>query len=79
MLDNVWAFLQDPANRAVLGWIGAGMVTALGGLWAVVKFLAKKDKPDPTPSVRAENQSVASGGGITNSAIHIGTPPSGKN
>jgi hypothetical protein len=25
MFDNLWTFVQDPANRVVLGWIGSGI------------------------------------------------------
>ena len=31
MLANILAFLHDPANRAVLSWIGGGIVVVICG------------------------------------------------
>jgi hypothetical protein len=42
MWTSIWAFLQDPGNRAVLGWIGGGIVVIAGGLWAAFKFFFSK-------------------------------------
>ncbi len=78
MLDVVWAFLKEPANREALGWVGAGIVAVAGGLWAVVRFYSKKDKAGSTPSVRADGKSVAIGRDNTNSPINIDTRSSGK-
>lgn len=90
MVDASWAFLKDPANREVLAWIGAGLVAVSGGLWAVVKFFAKKGDDGPSAAARrdrgtrADRGSAAIGGDNTNSPINIGTrrsigtPRSGK-
>ena len=78
MLDGFWAFLKDPANRAVLGWIGAGVVTVVGGLWAVIRFYAKKREGGSTPGVRADGKGVAIGHDNINSPINIDTHSSGK-
>jgi hypothetical protein len=72
MLGTVWAFLKDPANQAVLTWIGGGIVVVAGGIWAAVKFFAKRDDGDAKPSVKAEGGSVAAGRDIKNSPINIG-------
>ena len=40
MLANLWSFLQDESNRAVLAWIGGGAVVVAGGIWTVFKFMA---------------------------------------
>jgi len=69
MLDVFWTFLKDPANREVLGWIGTGIVTVAGGLWAVVSFYSKRDDGS-TPSVRADRKSVAIGRDNTNSPVN---------
>jgi len=64
MLANILAFLQDPGNRAVLGWIGGGIVVVIGGLWAAFKFFFKK------PTVSASNGGVAAGRDICDTAIN---------
>ena len=78
MLDGFWAFLKDPANQAVLGWICGGLAALAAGAWAVIRFFAGKGGDDPAPTVKAENKSVASGHDITNSPINIDTRHSGK-
>ena len=83
MLEAVWAFVKDPANRDTLAWIGGGIVVVAGGLWTVVKFFAKKPEDETTAaggakSVRAEQGSVAIGGDNTRSPIRIETRKSGK-
>ena len=40
-MSTLWAFLSDPANREVLGWIGGGLVVVCGGLWTVFTFFRK--------------------------------------
>lgn len=72
MLDQVLAYLKDPGNRAVLAWLGAGVVMIATGLWAIIKFFASK------PTVRADNGSVAVGGDNTNSPITMGNRPDSK-
>ncbi len=67
MLDAVLAYLKDPANRAVLAWLGAGVVTIATALWVIIKFFASK------PSVRADNGGVAIGG--SNSGNISTAPP----
>ena len=73
MTNGVWAFLSDPANREVLGWIGGGIVAAAGGAWAVIKFSAEN-----RPSVTADHGGVAIGRDNRDSQIHTGTRGSGR-
>jgi len=71
MLDELWSWLRDPANREVITWIGGGLVVVIGGIWAVVKFFARKESgAGAAPSVRADRGSVAAGGNISNSPIN---------
>jgi hypothetical protein len=74
MLDNIWSFLLDENNRAVLAWIGGGVVVVAGGVWAVVKFILAKrtQKSRPAPSVTATHGGVAAGGNISDSKIDTG-------
>ncbi len=71
MLASIWAYLQDENNRAMLGWIGSGIVAVVGGLWAVFKFLKKK-KSAPAPTVSASGGGVAAGRDIRGSKIDTG-------
>jgi hypothetical protein len=52
MLSGIWQFLKDPANLAVLGSIGAGIVAIAAGAWAVSTYFDKKKEKGPSaPSV----------------------------
>lgn len=70
MLDTLLAFLKDPANKAVLGWIGGGIAAVAAAAWTVFKFFASKDA-----GVTAKTGSVAVGGDNTQSPITINTHP----
>jgi hypothetical protein len=76
MLSTIWDFAKDPANQAVLSWIGGGIAAVAAGIWAVVRFRAKSGhhKPSrPTVSVSADRGSVAAGGDFKNSPVDIDT------
>ena len=69
-LGELWSFTR-PANREVITWIGGGLVVVVGGVWAVVKFFAKKESgAGAALSVRADRGGVAAGGSISNSSIN---------
>jgi tetratricopeptide (TPR) repeat protein len=66
VLGSVWSFLRDPADLAVLGSIGAGIVAIIAGAWAVFTYFDKKKEKGPSaPSVKADHGSVAAGRDIT--------------
>ena len=44
MLEAIWNFVKDPANREALKWIGGGVVFAVRGLWAVITSLPRRAK-----------------------------------
>ena len=69
MLDALWEFVKHPANREALGWLGGGIIVVVSGLWAVIKFLSKKE---PKPSVQATNGGVAAGGNMIGNQIDTG-------
>ena len=73
MLDTFWSWLQDPANRDVIGWIGGGVVVVVGGIWAVVKYFARPGRDGGARSVRADGGGVAIGGSNLNSPITTNT------
>ena len=74
MLDALWSFLKDPANREVLAWIGGGIVVVGGAVWAVVKFFAKKPEGAKGPSVSADRGGVVVGRD-NHGAINTNKPP----
>jgi hypothetical protein len=78
MLEDIWGFLKDPANRTVLAWIGGGIVAVAGGLWTAIRFFAGKGEGRPSPSAKADNSSVAIGRDATNSPIHVNKRGSAK-
>ena len=46
---NFWNWLKDPDNRAVVGLMGAALVTAIGGGWALYLHFSKPP-PSQTPA-----------------------------
>ena len=70
---KVWNFLSNDKNRAVLGWIGGGVVVVIGALWAAFVYFVPPSKPVPPPaSVEASRGGVAIGGNVTGSTITTG-------
>lgn len=47
MRSRVLAFLRDESNRALLGWIGGGLVVLATGLAIVAKKIAHENHPRP--------------------------------
>lgn len=78
-MRGVWRLLQTKSNRAVLSWLGGGLVVVVAGLWAVMTYVwPPNSKPPSAPNVSASGNSVAAGGGISGSTITqhtTGGPP----
>jgi tetratricopeptide (TPR) repeat protein len=76
MRSRVLAFLRDESNRALLGWIGGGLVVLATGLWAVFTFYVDHSKPPPPPAttiVEQKGTGIASGRDTNiNSPVTIG-------
>ena len=69
-LSLVWKFLSKDKNRAVLGWLGAGVVVVIGALWAAFVYFMPASKPgSPATDVEANCGSVAAGGNVTGTTI----------
>ena len=69
-LSLVWKFLSKDKNRAVLGWLGAGVVVVIGALWAAFVYFMPASKPgSPAAGVEANCGSVAAGGNVTGTTI----------
>jgi hypothetical protein len=64
MLAHFWSFLQDENNRAVLAWIGSGVVVVAGAVWAILKFFISKgaETTAPTPPTIAASQGGVAAG-----------------
>jgi len=72
-LTLVWKFLSKDKNRAILGWLGAGVAVVIGALWAAFVYFMPASKPgSPAPGVEASCGAVAVGGSVTGSAIKAG-------
>lgn len=74
MASRVLAFLRDESNRALLGWIGSGLVVLATGLWAVyVHFSPAPEAKRPQTQIEAECGSVAIGGDVSGATITAGS------
>jgi hypothetical protein len=62
-----WNFLSKDKNRAVLGWVGAGVVIVIGALWAAFVYVMPPSQPHSpvAAGVEASCGSVAVGGNAT--------------
>jgi hypothetical protein len=63
MLEHLWSVLRDNDNRAIMGWLGGGIVVAATGAWSIFKYLRKKRAKDNKveTTVIAIKRSVAAG------------------
>jgi hypothetical protein len=64
-------FLKDEATRSILTWLGTGVASIAGALWAVYKFRSSKEKPKVEPSVSATNGSISAGRDIRDNNIEM--------
>jgi hypothetical protein len=74
---DVWALLSNPDHRAILGWLGGGLVVLAGGAWTVIKFFAGREPPakpeaaPPPPGQRVTSRDgIAAGGNVSVSTRH---------
>jgi hypothetical protein len=71
MIGSFWSFLLDENNRAILAWLGSGLVVVVGALWTVFKFVFRRPtvKPEPAPTILATHGSIVAGRDIRDSKI----------
>ena len=62
MLDALWAFLRDLANRDAIGWVGAGITAVAVALWAVVRFVVPGGEDKSEAEVKVDRGGVSIGG-----------------
>jgi hypothetical protein len=71
MFSDIWAFVQEAGNRAMLGWIGSGIVVVFGGIWIIFQLFPSEEKPKEQAAqiVSASYGGVAIGGRIHDSNV----------
>lgn len=84
MWSRALTFLRDESNRALLGWIGRGLVVLIAGLWAGFVYLypldaLKKDDGGGAIKVEANCGSAAAQGTFYGSSITVGGAASTAN
>jgi hypothetical protein len=84
IMRRLWRLLRVQSNRALLSWIGGGLVVVAAGLWAVVTYVwPPGGKPALAPSsVSASGGGIAAGRDISGSTITqhtTGSPPAPAN
>jgi hypothetical protein len=82
LLESIWAFLTDPANRVVLTWLGGGLVVALGGAWTAFTYFRSSSTTSKAGSepakVTAAHGSVAIGRNSKSPITISGSPQPSK-
>lgn len=73
MIADIWTFLHNADNRAILGWLGSGVAVLAGAVWAIWKFAySKRCETGPSiPTVQATGGGVAAGRDIRESKVEI--------
>ena len=70
-MDELWDFLKDPENRAVLNWIGSGIVALFAAAWAIFIYFRPPRPAQSAPAqssavqVTAQSGAFAAGGSVT--------------
>jgi hypothetical protein len=76
MWSRALTYLRDEGNRALLGWIGAGLAVVIGAIWTVFVYLhpSPGEKPSqPQKQIEADCGSVAIGGDVSGATITAGS------
>lgn len=70
-MSELWKFISDDQNRALLSWIGGGLVVVIGGIWAVIKYRSSRKENSTAPQVSASRGGIAAGRDIRDSHINL--------
>jgi hypothetical protein len=81
MWSRALTYLRDESNRALLGWIGSGLVVLIAGLWAGFVYLYPPKKDDGSGAIKVEANcgSAAAQGTFIGSSINVGGATSTAN
>lgn len=72
---RLWACVSNSRNRAVLSWVGSGVVALIAGLWAVTPYVfPKKNNPAAPTVVCAQQGGVAAGRDVSGNTITVTAP-----
>ena len=76
-----WWDIRDPDNRAMLGWLGAGVAAVIGALWVAFLHFDSSKSDDSAGSIKVEAScgSAAVQGTIIGSSITTGGASSTPN
>jgi hypothetical protein len=64
-------FLNDESTRSILTWLGTGVGTVVGAVWAVYKFRSSKAEHNTKPTVSAKNGSISAGRDVRDNKIEM--------
>jgi len=79
-MGSLWSILAKPKNRAVLSWIGSGLVVIAAGIWAVVTYIwpPHASTHEDASVVCAQQGSIAAGRNASGNTITFnGGAPAG--
>jgi hypothetical protein len=64
VVEAAWDFLSNPENRAILGWVGGGIVVVLGAIWTVFKYFYGGSRVSAQDGSFAAGRDIKVGGNI---------------
>jgi hypothetical protein len=74
-LSALWELLRSKENRAIVGWVGSGIVTVVTGAWVLVAHLspaettAEPKQNQATPNCYAQGNTLSA---VSCGAMHLG-------
>lgn len=71
----MWHFLQNKANRDILGWLGGGLAVLAAGVWAVITYTLPEKQAEPNGPGPSVSCGVGAGGNLTAGDITISNCP----